>query len=139
MDNKGNISLELAIILIIFILIAGIAISLSETSNQKVVGNMKNEHDELLVETVVDNLINTAGNTYDWEGYEKGTPGLAIVNNENQIIPNSISYEKLMILGNDYKKYVNQDLFKSKIKSSMELIPHESSISSVKIGNKEAP
>lgn len=138
MDNKGNISLEIAIMLIILILISGIVLSLSEISTQKVVRNMKSEHDEVLVESIVDNLINTPGNTHDWEGYEKGTPGLAIRNSENQIIPNSVSYEKLMILGTDYNKYVNRDLFKSKIKSSMELIPHESSISSVKIGQKES-
>lgn len=137
MDNKGNISLEIAIILIIFILISGIVLSLSEISNKKAVKNMINEHDELLVESVVDNLINNPGNTYDWEGYEKGTTGFAIVNNDGEIIPNSVSYEKFIDLTSDYNKYVNRCLFKSKMKSSMELIPQESIISSVKIGNKE--
>lgn len=137
MDNKGNITLEIAIILMIIILISGIVVSLSEISNQKVVRNMKNEHDEILVENIVDNLINTPGNTHDWEGYEKGTPGLAIVNDEGETIPNSVSYEKLMILNSDYKTYVNRYLFNSKMKSSIELIPHESIISSVKIGNEE--
>ena len=137
MDNKGNISLEIAIILIILILITGIALSLSETGNQKAVRNMVNEHDELLVESVVDNLINNPGNTHDWEGYEKGMAGLAIVNGEGEVIPNSVSYEKLIELNSDYEKYVNRYLFQSKMKSSMELIPQESIISSVKIGNKE--
>ena len=86
MDNKGNISLEIAIILIILILITGIALSLSETGNQKAVRNMVNEHDELLVESVVDNLINNPGNTHDWEGYEKGMAGLAIVNGEGETV-----------------------------------------------------
>lgn len=137
MDNKGNISLEIAIILIILILITGIALSLSETGNRKAVRNMVNEHDELLVENVVDNLINNPGNTHDWEGYEKGMAGLAIVNGEGEVIPNSVSYEKLIELNSDYEKYVNRYLFQSKMKSSMELIPQESIISSVKIGNKE--
>ena len=137
MDNKGNISLEIAIILIILILITGIELSLSETGNQKAVRNMVNEHDELLVESVVDNLINNPGNTHDWEGYEKGMAGLAIVNGEGEVIPNSVSYEKLIELNSDYEKYVNRYLFQSKMKSSMELIPQESIISSVKIGNKE--
>ncbi|WP_407422135.1 hypothetical protein [Methanobrevibacter sp.] len=137
MDSKGNISLEIAMILIIFILIMGTALSLSETSNQKAVRNMKNEHDEVMVESVVDNLINNPGNTHDWEGYEKGTLSLAIVNNEGEIIPNSVSYEKFMELNGDYEKYINRYLFKSKMKSSIELIPQESIISSVKIGNKE--
>ena len=137
MDNKGNISLEIALILVIFVLISGIVLSLSEISNQKVERNMINEHDELLVESVVDNLINNPGNTHDWEGYEKGTPGLAIVNNEDEVIPNSVSYEKFIELGRDYEKYANRYLFKSKMKSSMELIPQESIISSVKIGNEK--
>lgn len=137
MDSKGNISLEIALILIVFVLISGTVLSLSEISNQKVVRNMINEHDELLVESVVDNLINNPGNTHDWEGYEKGTPGLAIENSEGEVIPNSVSYEKFIELGRDYEKYVNRYLYKSKMKSSMELIPQESTISSVKIGNKE--
>ena len=137
MDSRGNISLEIAIVLIMFILIAGIALSLIETGNQKAVRNMINEHDELLVESVTDNLINNPGNTHDWEGYEKGTAGLAIVNNEGEVIPNSVSYEKFLGLNSDYEKYVNQYLFKSKMKSSMELIPQESIISSVKIGNEK--
>lgn len=136
MDSRGSMSLEIAIVLIMFVLIAGIALSLSETSNQKAVRNMINEHDELLVEGVVDNLINYPGNIHDWEGYEKGTAGLAIVNNEGEIIPNSVSYEKFIDLNSDYEKYVNRYLFKSKMKSSMELIPQESIISSVKIGNE---
>ena len=114
MDNKGNISLEIAIILIILILITGIALSLIETGNQKAVRNMINEHDELLVESVVDNLINNPGNTHDWEGYEKGMAGLAIVNDEGEIIPNSVSYEKLIELNIDYEKYVNRYFFQSK-------------------------
>ena len=137
MDNRGNMTLEIAMVLIIIILISGIVLSLSETGNQKAVRNMKNEHDELLVENVADYLINTPGNTHDWEGYEKGTPGLAVVNNEGEIIHNSVSYEKLMILDSDYNKYVNRYFFNSKMKSSIELIPKESIISSVKIGNKE--
>ena len=137
MDNRGNMTLEIAMVLIIIILISGIVLSLSETGNQKAVRNMKNEHDELLVKNVADYLINTPGNTHDWEGYEKGTPGLAVVNNEGEIIHNSVSYEKLMILDSDYNKYVNRYFFNSKMKSSIELIPKESIISSVKIGNKE--
>lgn len=137
MDNRGNITLEIAIVLIIIVLISGIVLSLIETGNQKAVRNMKNEHDEHLVENVADYLINTPGNTNNWEGYEKGIPGLAVVNNKGEIIHNSVSYEKLMILNIDYKKYVNRDLFNSKMKSSIELIPHESIISSVKIGDEE--
>ena len=40
-----------------------------------------------------------------------------------------------MFFESDYNKYVYRNLFNSKIKSSMELIPKESIISSVKIGS----
>ena len=41
-------------------------------------------------------------------------------------------------MGSDYNKFVTKNLFNSKIKTSIELIPKESSISSVKIGNDES-
>ena len=74
-------------------------------------------------------------NPDDWNKYGKGTPGLAIVNDDGQIIANSVSYAKLIALGNDYDNLVNKRLFDSKLKTSMELIPQKSSISSVKIGD----
>lgn len=137
MDNRGNITLEIGIALIIILMISGAILSINEMNTQKIVKNMENEHDETLVEGVVDFLINNPSNSHDWEGYEKGTTGLAIVNEEGKVIPNSVSYEKLIEYGSDYNKYVYRYLFNSKIKSSMELIPQESIISSVKIGNKE--
>ena len=137
MDNKGNISLEIAIILIIILMILGVVLSLSEISTQKVVKQSENEHVETLIGQSVNNLINNPGTPEDWEVHKRGTPGLAIVNEEGQIIPNSVSYAKLMALGSDYEKFVNKNLFNSKIKTSMELIPHKSGISSVKIGDNE--
>ena len=136
MDNKGNITLEIGIVLIMILMILGVVLSINEINTQKLTKNIENEHDETLIEGVVDNIINNPGNRNDWGGYEKGT-GLAIVNEEGHVIPNSVSYEKLMTFESDYNKYVYRCLFNSKIKSSIELIPHESSISSVKIGNEE--
>ena len=137
MDNKGNFTLEIPIILIIFVLIFGVVLALNEISTQKIIKDMINEHDETLIEGVVDNLITSPGNPNNWENYEKGTPGLAIFTSDGEIIPNSVSYQKFMKLKSNYEKYVTQKLFDSKIKTSMELIPHDSTISSVKIGNKE--
>ena len=42
-----------------------------------------------------------------------------------------------IILGKNYKKLVDKNIFDSKIKTSMEIIPKESSISSVKIGSQD--
>lgn len=135
MDNKGNMTLEIAIALVVIVIIFGAVLSLNEMSTQKVMKHQNNEHVETLIETAVDNLINNPGNPENWEDYEKGTPGLAIVNEEGQIIPNSVSYSKLMVLAKNYKKLVTKQLFDSKIKTSIELIPRQSTISSVKIGD----
>ncbi|MBQ6512960.1 hypothetical protein [Methanobrevibacter sp.] len=136
MDNRGNITIEIGVALIIILMILGVVLSINEINTQKIVKNAVNEHDETLIEGIVDNLINNPGNKNNWGSYEKGT-GLAIVNEEGHVIPNSVSYEKLMFFESDYNKYVYRNLFNSKIKSSMELIPKESIISSVKIGNEE--
>lgn len=138
MDSRGNITIEIGIVLIVVLMIAGIVLSLSEIGTQKIVKQSENEHIQTLIEESIVNLINNPGTPQDWEVHKKGTPGLAIVNEEGQVIPNSVSYMKFLALGSDYEKYVNKLLFNSKIKTSMELIPHESSISSVKIGNDES-
>lgn len=131
MDNKGNITLEIGIVLIVIVMILGAVLSINEMNTNKLVRTIENEHDETLIEEVADYLINNPGN----ESYGKN--GLAIVNEEGHVISGSVSYERLMTFGSDYNKYVYRYLFNSKIKSSIELIPYESSISSVKIGNKE--
>lgn len=137
MNNKGNITLEISVILIILLMVTGIVLSLNEISTEKIVKQTENEHIQTLLEESVDNLINNPGNPPNWEVNKKGTPGLAIVNEEGQVIPNSVSYTKLLVMGSDYNKFVTKVLFNSKIKTSIELIPQESGISSVKIGNGE--
>ena len=129
MDGKGNITLEMGVVLIILLMIFGAVLSINEINTKKIVKNLENEHDETLIEEAVDNLINNPDNSY-------GGTGLAIVNEEDNVIPNSVSYEKLMGVAKDYDKYISRNLFDSKIKSSIELIPHESIVSSVKIGNE---
>lgn len=137
MDCRGNITIEIAVVLIIILMIVGIILSINEISTQKIVKQSENEHIETFIEETVVNLINNPGTPNNWEVNKKGTPGLAIINEEGQVIPNSVSYTKFITLGNDYEKFATKILFNSKIKTSMELIPHESSISSVKIGNTE--
>ena len=56
---------------------------------------------------------------------------------DNQTIPNSVSYAKLIALGNNYDKLVSKNLFDYQLHTSMELQPLESTISSVKIGELE--
>ena len=137
MDNNGNMIIEVGIVLIILLLICGIILASSENTTDKIVKAQEKENIEPLLTEMVDNLINNPGVPENWFEYEKGTPGLAIVNEGGEIVPNSVSYSKLIALGNNYKKLVTEKLFNSKMKSSMELIPEKSSISSVKIGLSE--
>ena len=128
-------AIEMGIILIIILIIFGVILTSIENSTQKVVNEVEANNMEKLISEVVDNLINNPGVPDKWNEYGKGTPGLAVMNEDGQIIPNSVSYAKLIALGNDYDKLVYEKIFSSKIHTSMELHPKESSISSVKIGD----
>lgn len=135
MDNRGNIVIEVAIVLTVILMIVGIVLNLSENVTQKAVKTSERENTQMLISEVIDNLINNPGVPENWNEYKKGTPGLAIVNEHDEIIPNSVSYEKFSTLGKNYKKMVSEKIFGSKVKTSMELIPKSSGISSVKIGD----
>ena len=136
MDNRGNIVIEVAIVLTVILMIVGIVLNLSENVTQKAVKTSERENTQMLISEVIDNLINNPGVPENWNEYKKGTPGLAIVNEHEEVIPNSVSYEKFSTLGKNYKKMVSEKIFGSKVKTSMELTPKSSGISSVKIGDK---
>lgn len=129
--------IETAIVLIVILMIFSVILSSAENTTEKIVNTQEINNMEKLTSEVLDNLINNPGVPENWNEYEKGTPGLAIVNDDGQIIPNSVSYEKLIALGNNYDKLVYEKLFNSKIRTSLELNPQKSTISSVKIGDYE--
>jgi hypothetical protein len=133
----SNSILEISIVLIIILMIFGTILTSVENSTEKVIEAQEDDNMEKMISEVADNLINNPGVPEKWYEYEKGTPGLAIVNDGGEVIPNSVSYGKLIALGKNYKKLVTEKLFDSKIETSMELIPQESTISSVKIGCEE--
>ena len=121
--------IEISIILVILLVIFGVILTSVENTADKVISEVEANNMEKLVSEVVDNLINNPGVPDDWNKNGKGTPGLAVVNDAGATIPNSVSYDKLIALGDDYNKFVCQKLFSSKIHSSIELIPQGSSIS----------
>lgn len=125
---------EISIVLIMIVIIFGVILNSAENATEKIVQVQESDNMEKLTSEVADNLINNPGVPENWNENGKGTPGLAIINDGGQVIANSVSYAKLIALGKDYDKLVTEKLFDSKIKTSMELIPQESSISSVKIG-----
>ena len=134
MDNKGNSIIEISIILIVIVLIFGVSLNASQIMTQKMSKMAEVENTEVKLSEVIDNLINSPGE-YNWVKYNKN-PGLAIVNEGGGVIPNSVSYSSFIALGSDYDKFVTEKIFDGKLKSSMELIPQESTISSVKIGEE---
>ena len=136
MDNKGTSTIEIAIILIIILMIFGVILSSIENSQNKVIKAEEINNIEKMTSEFMDNLINNPGTPENWNEYEKGTPGLAIVSDGN-VIPNSVSYSKLIALGENYEKFVNQKIFNSEIHTSMELVPYNTNIASVKIGSND--
>ena len=130
-------AIEIGLIMIILLIIFSVTLNSIENSTEKVIDEVEANHMEKLTSEILDNLINNPGVPDNWNEYGKGTPGLAIVNEEGQNVPNSVSYGKLIALGKDYDKLVSENLFSSKIHTSMELQPLKSSISSVKIGEWE--
>ena len=107
MDCRGNITIEIAVVLIIILMIVGIILSINEISTQKIVKQGENEHIETFIEETVVNLINNPGTPNNWEVNKKGTPGLAIINEEGQVIPNSVSYTKFICIIQEYKNHTN--------------------------------
>lgn len=128
-------AIEIGIVLIIILMIFGVVLTSIQNSTEKVIKAQEIDNMEKTVSETLDNLINNPGVPDNWNEYGSGTPGLAIVNEDEHIIPNSVSYAKLIALGNDYDKLITEKSFTSKVKTSMELNPLESSISSVKIGD----
>lgn len=134
MDSRGSITIELAVILVLIILIMGAVLSAYQNTADKIIRTQESQNFQTMADNVVDTLINDPGTPQNWHEIGKGTPGLAIVNEEGQVIPNSVSWVKFCVLGENYKKLISKKIFNSNMKTSMELIPQKSSISSVKIG-----
>lgn len=127
--------IEIMGVLIIILMAVGIIATSTEIMSNKLSNIVKDENIEKLTVETCDYLINNPGEPDNWQDYESGVAGLAILNEENQVIPHSVSYQKFLALGKNYESMVFKKLFDSKIKSSMEIIPQETSISSVKIGD----
>lgn len=135
MDNRGNFTLEILVVAIVIILILGIISLAAEISSEKISKSVESDNIEKTINEVCDSLINSPGVPQNWENFKATRVGLAIINEYDNVIPNSVSYFKLVELGKDYDNLVTKKIFNNKFQSSMELIPYETSISSVKIGH----
>ena len=135
-DNRGNFTLEIVVVAIIILLILGVIAITTELSTEKISKSVKSNNIENTITETCDYLINNPGVPFNWDDYKSKRIGLAIVNEDGNIIPNSVSYFKFLELGRDYNKLVSNRLFDNMFDSSMELIPLKTSLSSVKIGSR---
>lgn len=137
MDNRGNFTLEIVVVGIIILLILGIIALASEVSQEKISESIEDNDIEKTISEIADTLINDPGTPIVWEDYKPKRVGLAIINEEENIVMNSVSYFKFLELGRDYDNLVTKKLFNNKFHSNMELKAYDTSISSVKIGSNE--
>lgn len=137
MDNRGNFTLEIVVVGIIILMILGIISLATELSQEKISKGVENNNIEKTITEVADTLINDPGTPINWEDFKSKRVGLAIINEDENVIVNSVSYFKFLELGRDYENLVTKRLFNNKFHSNMELKPYETSISSVKIGSSD--
>ena len=137
MDNRGNFTLEIVVVGIVIILILGIISFASEVSQEKISKSVENNNIEKTIAEVADSLINDPGIPISWEDFKSKRVGLAIINEDENVIINSVSYFKFLELGRDYNNLVTKKLFNNKFHSNMELNPYNTYIASVKIGSDE--
>lgn len=137
LDNHGNFTLEILVVAIIILLILGVLAIAIELSTEKISKSVESNNIEKTITETCDYLINNPGIPKNWDDYKSKIIGLAIITEDDNVIPNSVSYFKLVELGRDYERLVTKKLFDDKFKSSMELIPLKTSLSSVKIGSSD--
>ena len=157
-DKYGLLySTELLISIILLIFIIGIIANLSDDLNEKVLSEEEFSSLEKIAVETSDYLLTNPGNPEDWErdeGLNNGIvsrriiPGLAIKKkdiengefydestNDEKVIGNSISYNKLIKIKNNYDDLIDRNLFNNSYKSSMAIYPLNSKIGPLKMGN----
>lgn len=139
MDEKGTLTTDIIITLVILVLIFGITSTFITLFNEKTITSISSENIEKIAGETCDNLINNPGFPKTWNELDNPyniTPGLAIVDENNKTISNSVSYFKLIKLNEYYHNLIDYKVFNNTIKSSMTLEPIETTISSVTIGDE---
>ena len=94
---------ETAILIVVVLMIFGVVLSAHEEMAGKITKTTEENSMERTLNELCDNLINNPGSP-EWWKYQSGTVGLAITDSDNNTVPNSLSYEKLMVLLNNYDK-----------------------------------
>ena len=82
--------------MIVIVMIFGVVLTSMENATEKVITSQEINNMEKMASEVIDNLINNPGVPDNWNEYDKGTPGLAIVNDGGQIIQTVFPTQSLL-------------------------------------------
>lgn len=156
-DEKGQIfSSDLLIGIIILIFIVGIIANITDRTNEKMIDKTALNNLEKQTIELADYLIKNPGSPEEWENSielnngiinDNIIPGLAIKNknikngyfedeseSSYKVIPNTISYEKLLKI-NSYYELISKNIFNNSIKSSISIYPINCGIKPMIIGD----
>ena len=158
-DDKYGLlySTELLLSIIVLVFIIGIVANLSDEVNEKILSEEELSSLENIAIESCDYLLNNPGNPENWEdddGLNNGIvsyniiPGLAvkkkIIDNgefysesesDEMIMSNSISYNKLMKVKNNYDALIDRNLLNGSYQSTMAIYPLNSKIGPLVMGN----
>ena len=156
-DQYGLLySSELLLSIILLIFIIGVVANLSDGLNEKILSEEELSSLESIAIESSDYLLNNPGNPENWEEDERLNngivsknilPGLAIKNknvengeffdesaSDEMIMSNTISYNKLMKIKNNYDSLVDENMFNDSVHSSMAIYPLNSKIRPIEMG-----
>lgn len=140
-DSKGFISsVELLLGLVILIVIIGITTNIIENSNEKISNSVKNSYLERITEETADYLIKNPGTPENWQylnNFNNIIPGFAIIDKNKDVIPNTVMFEKIKLLENNYDNLIAKNFFKNEIKSSIAIYPINSRLNPIIYGDND--
>ena len=157
-DESGLLySSELLLSIILLVFIIGIMASLSDSLNERILSEEEFDSLENSAIESCDYLLNNPGSPENWEedqGLNNGIlssdiiPGLAVKNkrldngefysesvNDKKVIGNTISYNKLIKIRNNYDDLIDKNLFNNSFKSSIAVYPLNTKIRPITMGN----
>lgn len=126
-DYKGFIfSTDLLLSIIILTIIIGVSADALDYGNELMSDqNSRGFMERLSVESA-DILIKTPGSPDNWEtlsNFGGVSPGLALYNNSSNNTLSVLSWQKIVILSENYKEIMDKNVFPGNIKSSIILYP----------------
>lgn len=131
-------SSEIIVLLIIIILIIGVIVAVSEKNSSEIANKITDENLEEKAVEFADNLINNPGTPNNWnkiKNINNIVLGLAIVDENNNTVVNSVDYDKLIALKSNYGKLIDKQVFDDEFKSSITLTPLTGSVEEIKLGD----